>query len=212
MSNDSKREDSKNHTFDDLLDEQGHLPDVQTTDELVSRLLADVYGQEEDGHSFTEVALTYRPPRGADYETIKNRPSAGGLQYGRVKPAIGSQEFWHPINAPLPVVAFKCKEENGHVERWTKPVHPRLVAAGREEVMKHLASWLYHEIHETTAQLTKLLRWLSVTREEGTLPTTWPCRMNDTPGEEWDVDSGDRVPAVGREEKALPAEQRFDSQ
>lgn len=140
-SNVADTEDAETPTFNDLLDEQGHLPDVQTSDKLWERLLQEVYGQDETGHHFTEVALTYRPPRGHDYKTIEDRTSAGGLQYGRVKPEIGFQEFWHPINAPLPVVAFKCKEEGGHrlVDKNRSSPPGRSGARGGHEVPRRVA-------------------------------------------------------------------------
>ncbi|PQJ26757.1 hypothetical protein BSZ35_19100 [Salinibacter sp. 10B] len=201
--------DNEEPTLDDLLNEQAHLPSAQEADELVTRLLEDIYDQQESGHHFVDVAFTYRPARGNDYLKIEDRRRAGGLQYGRVKPTIGFQPYWHPVHAPIPVVAFKMVEESGYSEWWTETVHPRLVAGGREEVMKHLAEWLYHEIHEATTQLSKLLQWLSVTREAGTLAQTWPVQMHQTPGDEWDVDPDDRVPRIGMEEGDEPAKDVF---
>ena len=110
-------------TFDDYLDEKGHLPDASEADRLVERLSEIVYDEERPGFEYTDVALTYRPARGSDYERIVNRERAGGLQYGRVKPTIGFQKFWHPILAPIPVVAFK-REDGEHTEWMTKTVHP----------------------------------------------------------------------------------------
>lgn len=197
-------------TFDDLLDALGHLPSVYEADELTDTLEGVIYDSDENPHSFTTVVLTYRPPRGNDYERVVSRPQAGGLQYGRVQPTVGVQRFWHPVHAPIPVVAFRVNEKSGHTEWWTRTVHPRLVAAGREAVMEHVARWLYHEIHDTASTLINLLQWLSVTREEVTLSTRWPTQMNTEPGQEWDVDPEDRVPDIGDEERAEPARKRFD--
>jgi hypothetical protein len=175
-------------------------------------LLRVVFDQEERRHVFTDVALTYRPPEGHDYDQIKNRAEAGGLYYGRVSPDIGIDPFWHPINAPIPVVVFKYKNDSGSTgstEWWTKTVHPRLVAGGREEVMEALVSWLTFEVRDTTAKLQKLLQWTSVLQETETLETKWPTQMNTEPGEEWDVGSNDLVPPVGDEEQLKPASEHF---
>jgi len=199
-------------TFDDFLDTDPSLPSVIGADKLVDHLLRVVFDQEERGHVFTDVALTYRPLGGHDYDQIRNRAEAGGLHYGRVTPDIGIDPFWHPINAPIPVVAFKYEDDSGSTgptEWWTKTVHPRLVAGGREEVMEALVAWLTHEIRETTAKLENLLYWASVLQETETLETTWPVQMNTEPGEEWDVEPNDLVPPVGDEEQLKRASERF---
>jgi hypothetical protein len=196
-------------TFDDFLDTDPSLPSAIEADKLIDHLLRAVYDQEERGYVFTDVALTYRPPEDHDYDQIKNRAEAGGLQYGRVTPDIGFQPYWHPTNAPIPVVAFKWKEESGHTEWWTRTVHPRLVASGREEVMEVLVSWLTHEVRDTTARLERLLHWTSVLQETETLETMWPAQMNTEPGEEWDVEPNDHVPSVGDEEQLKRASERF---
>jgi len=195
-------------TFNDYLDDEGHLPEASEADRLVEHLSEIVYDEEESGFEYTDVALTYRPARESDYERIVNREKTGGLQYGRVKPTIGFQKFWHPILAPIPVVAFKY-EDGEHTEWWTKTVHPRLVAGGRDEVMKHFAHWIFHEVHDMTARLSKMLQWLAVVRENGRISTEWPKQMNKEPGSEWDADPDNRIPSIGSEETAPKVSERY---
>jgi hypothetical protein len=197
-------------TLNAHLDSQGHLPGAEEADELVERLLKSIYEEDEPGHTFTDVALTYRPARDSDYTDAARRSSADGRQYGRVKPEIGFQEYWHPIGAPLPVVCFKMTEASGHSEWWSETVHPRLVASGQNEVMKHLARFLYYEIRDVTSQLTKLLQWLSVARKQDALDATWPVRMSEEPGQEWDADPEDPVPDVEGEPTVPTAGDLFD--
>jgi len=195
-------------TFNDYLDDEGHLPDTSEADRLVERLHQTVYDEEESGFEYTDVALTYRPARGSDYERIVNREKTGGLQYGRVKPTIGFQKFWHPIFAPIPVVAFEY--EDGERTEWlTKTVHPRLVAGGRDAVMEHLAHYLFHETHDATARLSRMFQWLAVLREGGRISMEWPKRMNEEPGSEWDADPDDRIPSIGLEETTQKVLERY---
>jgi hypothetical protein len=195
-------------TFNDYLDDKGHLPDASEADRLVEHLSEIVYDEEGSGFAYTDVALTYRPARGSDYERIVNRERTGGLQYGRVKPTIGFQKFWHPILAPIPVVTFK-REDGEHTEWVTETVHPRLVAGGRDEVMEQFAHWIFYEIHEMTAHLSKMLQWLAVARENERISTEWPKRMNEEPGSEWGADPDDRIPSIGSEETAQKVSERY---
>lgn len=195
-------------TFNDYLGDEGHLPDVSEADRLVEHLSEIVYDEEGPGFTYTDVTLTYRPAQGSDYERTVNRKKAGGLQYGRVKPTIGFQKFWHPILASIPVVAFK--REYGEDTEWvTKTVHPRLVAGGRDEVMEHLAHWIFHEVHDMTARLSRMLQWLAAVRENGRISTVWPKRMNKEPGSEWDADPDDLIPSIGSEETAPKVSERY---
>lgn len=112
------------------------------------------------------------------------------------------------MHAPVPVVDFRIEEESGHAEWWKKIVHPRLVGAGREEVMRHVVEWIYHEVTDMAADLADRLRKLKVLREADALKIGWP-EGETVSGPAWDVDPDDSVPCIGNEKKIKTARERF---
>lgn len=186
-------------TVDDFLEQMGHLPGYQETNELIGTLLKQLHDQDEAGFWFTDVKLTWIVVR--HFKVQKTRMKGNGGMEVRLKPAIGFHDFWYPHGAPVPALAFKMQEtDSEHSEWWTEIIHPRLVAAGPEHVNRHIADWIFHRIREQDGHLDTLLKKLRALRDAGQLSWTWPQCFDVEPGRGWGADPDDRVPAVSAEE------------
>jgi hypothetical protein len=183
-------------SFEDLLREHGHVPSYETTGELIRSISLGIY-DEEPSWGFSDVRLSFSRVLDFEVEQVEYQPRT----VAKIKPTIGFHPFWYPYGAPVPSLDFRYEDEEGSDEWQSEFIHPRVVSAGREAIMKHTASWLYHEIGGAESSLGTALRKLQAIRDADD-PFRWgaPQCFHSDPGRSWEDAGGDgRIPSVGSE-------------
>jgi len=144
----------------------GDLPASAPSEELEWAINEFIFSGEDDVQ-FQDAWITTRPVRNVEIEETVLRE---GDKMHRLECQVTGTEFFVVKGALIPVVVFQTTGENDEVEPWTKRVHPRLVAAGREAVMEALVtSYLRNKIVDAGAELVWALQQLNVLRDVGVL-------------------------------------------
>lgn len=177
-------------TFSDIIEEVGDLPDPSPTEQLEWAINKFIFSGEDDVQ-FQDAWITTRPVRNVEIEETVLRE---GNKMHRMGCQITGTNFFVADGALVPVVVFQTAGGNDEVEPWTKRVHPRLVADGRETVMEALvASYLRNKIVDAGAELMWALQQLNVLRDVGVLGGGWP-----------DFGSPEEMPGYVGEEETVP--------
>lgn len=164
-------------TFSGLIEEEDWLPDEVSTRDVIDVIVAvlhDGLGEPE----FTTVKLTSVQMEESMWDEIKRRDDTA---YARLQCELTGESFWLPLHAAVPAVTFRYEDKDGNVEDWTELVHPRLVAAGREQVMRALVEWIRQKVLEASAELEFMLRRLQSLREQDVLEMGWPVAYSEEP-------------------------------
>lgn len=164
-------------TFLALIEEEDWLPDEASTQDVIDTIVNALQGGVGEPE-FTAVELTSVQMEEPMWSEIERRDDTA---YACLQCELTGESFWLPLHAAIPAVAFRYEDEDGNVEDWTEIVHPRLVAAGREEVMRALVEWTRQKVLEASAELEFMLRRLQGLREQEVLKTGWPAAYSEEP-------------------------------
>lgn len=155
-------------TFPNFIEEEKWLPDEGSTQDVLDtlvNLLHEGSGEPE----FTSTKLLSIEMEEAMWSKTEVRDD---VTHARLQCSLTGESFWLPLHTPVPAVAFRYEDER--TEEWTEVVHPRLVAAGQEQVMRALVAWIREKILETSAKLEFMLRRLKCLRHQDVLQIEWP--------------------------------------
>lgn len=190
-----------------LLEGTDVLPDKETSQALYEAVSAGLFSGQED-LTVTDVCLNSRPMDSNELEASQEKEYDGKTTtYGKLTCDLTGTSFWLPIGARVPVVDFQT---TGGQDDTTKIVHPRLVAAGPENVKRALVRWIRSELMEVADRLRSTLQNLETLRTVDSLQPGWPSDYSTEPDGSYAVDPGARVPIVDDESKPRRAYRRFN--
>lgn len=199
---------SKEHcALSALLEGNDFLPDKETSQALYDAVCVSLFSGKK-GLTVTDVCLTSRSMDSNELEATEEKEYDGeSTTYGKLTCDLTTTSFWLPVGSRVPVVAFQT---TGGEDDTTKIVHPRLVAAGPENVKRALVRWVRSELMEVADRLRSTLENLETLRTVDSLQTGWPSDYSTEPDGTYAIDPSARVPVVDDETKPRRAYRRFN--
>lgn len=149
-------------TFSELIEKDKWLPAGQQADKLAGMIAETLYATPTEA-TFEGVQLTSIPVKAHMWDREEKRGPSACV---RLQCTLTGELFWLSKEGTVPAVVFQWEGPG----TWTDIVHPRLVDAGREEVMVALVGWLSREVLETSTRLEFLLRRARCLLKQETLP------------------------------------------